>query len=106
MIDHKINGEDGKYAPRYTRRVPLLIRRALELIIVIAVLIVSVPHAREGAQKMYCSVMTCTIAEIDAHQNIGDDSRNIVTEFGSNSKNPANAAASKNSFGTTIREKP
>ena len=107
MIDNERAG-DGEENNRLhlLRSVPIFIRAAAALIIALMVLVVAVPDARQGMQKVYCSVVTCGPPDIDARHTAELELRNIVTEFGSNANNPANAAASKASSSAKIHERP
>lgn len=107
MIDNESVGDgEGNNRFHLLRSVPTFIRAAAALIIALMVLVAAVPDVRQGMQKVYCSVVTCGYPDIDASHMAELELRNIVTEFGSNANNPANAAASKASSSAKIHERP
>jgi len=107
MIDNeRVGGGEGNNRLHLLRSVPTSIRAGAVLIIALMVLVAAVPDARQGMQKVYCSVATCGPSDFDARHTAELELRNIVTEFGSNANNPANAAASKASSSAKIHERP
>lgn len=107
MIDNESAGDGiGNNKLRHLRNIPTFIRVAAALIIALILLVAAVPDVRKGMQKIYCFVVTCGAPDIEELRSAELELRNIVTEFGSNANNPANAAASKASSSATAREKP